>query len=99
MADPTKIKRGPVVEVREREYSGPIPDSMLPRFEAAGLVVDDNDHDVTLYRAGFGHAAVWGPAVEGHWFARYRSAEAVRVAGRDEALTYLLDQFAAEVTA
>jgi len=106
MADPTEIQRGhahkaTVVAVAERHWSDPIPDEFLALFEAAGLVIDDNDHTVIAYRHGRKIGAVWGPAVEGHWFA-YRSdtpcatfpdhgQQARRVADRDEGLRHLLD--------
>lgn len=89
-----KIKRGPVVEVATRTYSEPIPDDMLPRFEAAGLVVDDNDHSVAIYRAGFKVGAVWGPAVEGDWFGGTTEANIARKPTRDEALACVLDLLA-----
>jgi len=79
-----------VVAVAERQYSEPIPDEFLPLFVADGLRVDDNDHDVIAYRAGKKVGAVWGPAVEGHWFAYRGDSQAVRVAGRDAGLRHML---------
>lgn len=91
MADPTTIiKRGPLVAVRDRHYSEPIPDEFLPLFEAAQLRVDDNDHHVTLYRGGCNYSFVWGPSVEGQWFARHNSDNGVRVADRDAGLRWAL---------
>jgi hypothetical protein len=87
-----KIKRGPVVEVATRQYSEPIPDEMLPRFEKARLTVDDNDHAVSIYDYGTCVAVVWGPAVEGDWFSRCNGDDqAVRVTTRDDALIRALD--------
>lgn len=87
-----KIKCGPVVEVTPRQYSEPIPDAMLPRFEKAKLTVDDSDHAVQIYDVGVCVAVVWGPAVEGDWFSRCNGDEqAVRVPTRDDALARVLD--------
>jgi hypothetical protein len=97
MADPTKIKRGPVVAVAARTYSEPIPDEFLPLFEQAGVAVDDNDHHVTIYRGGSDYSFVWGPAVEGHWFARHGSDNGVRVPDRDAGLRWALGIDRAEV--
>lgn len=96
MADPTKVYRGhdhkaTLVAVASRRWSDPIPDEFLPLFEAAGLVVDDNDHYVIGYLAGHKMGAVWGPAVEGHWFAYYGQTEPVGVANRDAGLRHWLD--------
>lgn len=86
------IERGPIVEVAEREYTKPIPDEFLPLLRQAGLVVADHDHYPFAYHAGFAQASVWGPAVEGHWFARVAGEkEAVRVESRDAGLRYVLN--------
>src|SRR5689334_3624754 len=97
MSDPTKTQRGhahntTVVAVNRRTYSEPIPDHFLPEFEAAGLVVDDNDSEVIVYRDGRKVGAAWGPAVEGHWFAYAGTTTAVRVADRDMALRHVIDE-------
>jgi hypothetical protein len=81
-----KLKRGPVVSVPDRRFSEPIPDAVTAAFDDAQLVVDDNDHTYTVYDAGKGVAAVWGPAVEGDWFVRLGAAEAFRKPTRDAAL-------------
>jgi hypothetical protein len=91
---PGFTKRGPVVEVDARRYSEPIPDALLAKFDAAGLVLDDSDHAVIVYRAGRSVGSVWGPAVEGDWFAATTPDNGVRVATRDDALTHLLDTIA-----
>jgi len=96
MSDPTKIERGhahkrTLVAVASRLWSEPIPDEFLLRFEAAGLVVDDEDHAVTVYSAGSKVGAVWGPAIEGDWFAFYGQTDPVRVPSRDAGLRHLLE--------
>jgi hypothetical protein len=97
MADPTKTYRGhahpaTVVAVRNRRWSEPIPDEFLPRFEAAGLVVDDNDHQVIVYASGHKVGAVWGPAADGtgEWFSYRAGTDPVRVPDRDAGLRHLL---------
>lgn len=85
-----KIKRGPVVAVSDRKYSDPIHDQFLPLFERAGLVVDDNDHNVIVYEAGRKVASVWGPAAEGYWFAYWKTTEPVRVESRDDGLRHVI---------
>jgi hypothetical protein len=95
MSDPTKVSRGvsrsaTLVAVKDRRWSEPIPDEFLSLFEAAGLIVDDNDHYVTAYRAGLKAGAVWGPAVPGYWFAASGDSGTVRVASRDDGLRRLL---------
>ncbi len=104
MADPTKVQRGhahsaTVVAVAVRRWSDPIPDDFLPLFEAAGLVVDDSDDEVIAYRDGVKVGAVWGPAVEGHWFAYRDGTGPVRVATRDDGLRHLLGITVVEVVA
>lgn len=91
-----KLKRGPVVSVPDRKYSEPIPDEVIAAIDAAGLVVDDNDLAYTVYDAGRGIAAVWGPAVEGHWFVRLGAAEASRKSTRDAALLAVVEAHKAE---
>lgn len=86
-----KLKRGPVVSISNREYSEPIPDSILAALDAAQLVLDDNDHTYTAYDAGKGIAVVWGPAVEGDWFVRLGAAEASRKPTRDAALLTVVE--------
>lgn len=81
-----KLKRGPVVSVPDRRYSEPIPDAVLTAFDDAQLIVDDYDHSYTVYDAGKGVAAVWGPAVEGDWFVKVGEPEAWREPSRDAAL-------------
>jgi hypothetical protein len=83
-----KIKRGPVVEVPKREWTEPIPDELLADAERAGLVLDDNDHNVIAYLAGRKYSSAWGPAVEGHWFVQRLNEEAIRVVDRDAALRH-----------
>lgn len=98
MTNQPKIQRGhahkaTVVAVATRRWSEPIPDQFLPLLESAGLVVDDNDHNVIAYRHGKKIGSVWGPAVEGHWFAYRDGTEAVRVVGtRDDGLRHLLGE-------
>lgn len=36
------------------------------------------------------YSPVWGPSVEGHWFARHNSDDGVRVADRDAGLRWAL---------
>jgi hypothetical protein len=79
-----------VVAVAKRQYSDPIPDEFLPLFVADGLRVDDDDHNVIAYRAGKKVGAVWGPGVEGHWFAYRDGSDAARVADRDAGLRHML---------
>lgn len=87
-----KLKRGPVVSVPDRKFSEPIPDEVIAAIDAAGLVVDDNDLAYTVYDAGRGIAAVWGPAVEGHWVVRLLGAsEAFRRPTRDAALLAVVE--------
>lgn len=95
MTDASKIYRGvkhgaTLLAVRDRQCSEPIPDEFLPQFEAAGLVVDDGDHQVILYSAGKKYGAVWGPSVDGAWFANLGGADAVRVESRDAGLRHVL---------
>lgn len=87
-----KLKRGPVVEVPERQYSEPFSDETLTAADRAGLVIDDNDHTVTVYFHGVKQAVIWGPSVEGEWFAQHMDeSQAVRVETRDRALLRLVD--------
>lgn len=104
MATTEKIKRGvkhpaTVVAVKKRRYSKPIPDDFLPRFEAAGLIVDDNDHNVTVYRDGRPIGRVWGPAADGSraWFASCNGSATIRVCTRDDGLSCVLGVAAAAV--
>lgn len=86
-------QHGPIASVRFRRYSKPIPTEFEGRFAAAGLTVTDRDDAVEIYRDGRKVAAVWGPAVEGHWFAYaegQHNGEAIRVGGRDEGLQLVL---------
>lgn len=90
-----RIQRGhahkaTVVAVADRQWSDPIPDEYLPLFETAGIVLDDNDHNVIAYHAGRKCGAVWGPAVEGHWFAYREGTDPVRVSSRNDGLRHLL---------
>jgi hypothetical protein len=87
-----KIKRGPVVSVAERKYSAPISDELLSLFDTARLVVDDFDHNYTVYYAGRSIGVVWGPSVEDEWFVRPVGQDARRVPTRDGALVVLVDE-------
>ena len=85
------IKRGPVVAVAKRQYSKPIPAEFLPLIEQAGMVADDNDHTVIFYSHGIKRGSVFGPSVEGHWFAYRGEKGVVTVASRDDGLRHVLD--------
>lgn len=79
-----------VVAVKQRRYSDPIPAEFLPLFETAGIVVDDNDHNVIAYRDGHKCGSVWGPSTEGQWFAYREDSDPVRVPTRDDGLRHLV---------
>jgi hypothetical protein len=85
-----KIKRGPLVAVSRRIYTDPIPDELVQVAETAGLTLDDEDHHVIAYRDGKKCGTVWGPSVEGEWFAYRDGSAAVRVPTRDDALRHML---------
>jgi hypothetical protein len=85
-----RIKRGRISAVAERTWTEPIPDEFLAALDAAGLIVDDNDHNVIVYRAGHKYGSVWGPAVEGHWFAHRDGSDPTRVPDRDSGLRHVL---------
>jgi hypothetical protein len=92
-----KLKRGPVVEVAKRDYSRPFPDDLLKLADQSSLRLDDNDHTVTVYFSGVKQAAIWGPAVEGEWFAQHHGeTQAVRVPTRDLALARIIGLIAEE---
>jgi hypothetical protein len=91
-----KLKRGPVVSIPNRQFSDPIPDSVLAAYDDAKLVLDDNDHTYPAYDAGRAIAVVWGPAVEGDWFVRLGAAEASRKPTRDAALLAVVEAHEAE---
>jgi hypothetical protein len=104
VTDQPKIRRGiqhaaTVVAVSMRHYSEPIPDEFLPQFEAAGIVVDDNDHDVIFYRAGRKVGAVFGPSVSGGWFAYRDPTGVINVDDRDAGLRHVLTIDAPDETA
>jgi hypothetical protein len=90
-----KLKRGPVVPIPDRRFSDPIPDAVLAAFDDAQLVVDDDDHNYTVYGAGRGIAVVWGPAVEGDWFVKVGEPEAWREPSRDAALLAAVEAYKA----
>jgi hypothetical protein len=83
-----KLKRGPMVSVPTREYSKPVPDSILELIDSGLLVLDDNDHGYTIYHDGHAVAFAWGPSVEDEWFYRigHKPEDAHRVPARDDAL-------------
>lgn len=84
-----KLKRGPMVSVRERNYSEQVPDDLLRMLDARQLVLDDNDHSYTVYFDGKATGVIWGPSADGDdsWFYRIGGMEqATRVVGRDTAL-------------
>ena len=85
-----RIKRGRISAVAGRTWTEPSPDEFLTAIEAAGLVVDDNDHNVIVYRAGRKYGSVWGPAIEGHWFAYRNGCDPLRVPDRDGGLRHVL---------
>lgn len=103
VSDPTKVSRGvahsaTLVAVKDRRYTEPIPDEFLPRFEAAGLVVDDSDRNVIFYRADHKAGVVWACEMPGCWLAwRAHIPGAIRVRSRDDGLRYVLGDVVAEV--
>ena len=74
-----------------RRYSEPIPADLVAAAKAAGLMLDDGDHYVLLYAAGYKVGSVWGPAST-DWFAAWLTADSVRVASRDAALRWVIGQ-------